>query len=85
MSEKPKQHFIKQEDAALLRECLSWCWKKAPPQVKFKVHDTLKRYAEKVGKYCECPARVFVGTENKFACLDCGKRHIDSKLKLLES
>lgn len=70
----PKDYpTVKQRDAAVLREGLSWCFKHSPPPVQQKIFETLKIYALKVGEYCECTDRADLGMGNS-ACLDCGKR-----------
>lgn len=68
------ENVIKQEDAALLRETLAWCFKRVQPPVQQKIIQTLTVYAAKVGVYCQCPNRADLGM-GKSACLDCGRRH----------
>ena len=72
MSDKPT---VNQEDSKILREALASVYKSAPPVIKQRIHDSLSQFAVSVGAYCQCPERVFVEKENKFACLDCGRRH----------
>jgi len=85
MKKLPPLTYIKQQDAALLREGLAWCYKISPPNVQKRIHGILKRYALEVAKYCECPERVYIKAEGKFACLDCGERHESAFLKALKT
>jgi hypothetical protein len=66
--------LILQRDAALLRERLSWAFKKAPPQIQAYVLEGLQRYASVVQRYCTHPQEVFIASEKAHACLDCGLR-----------
>ena len=67
--------MVKQRHAAILRECLAWASRRTPPTVQKKILTDLARYAQEVREYCECPQRVFIDREKKYACLDCGQRH----------
>ena len=74
-----EEPVVKQKDARILREALSWCCKHLPIEAQKKTHNALRDYAISVGKYCKCFDRSFVRKEKKFACLDCGRRHESAK------
>ena len=71
---KMNKPIVKQKDARILRECLAWCAKNAPPIVQLKINKSLKDYADAVRRYCTHPDTSFIVKENKFACIDCGIR-----------
>lgn len=66
---------ILQKDFRILRECLVWAQKQAPPHVKQLIHQKIIKFSESIKSYCTCPERVYVDKEGKYACLDCGQRH----------
>lgn len=86
--EKKKETTFKAKDVRLLRERLAWCFKKSPPQIQQQIHQTLIQFAANVSEYCQCEEKAFVAPENKYACLNCGKRHNspegDPKLDLVQ-
>jgi len=65
---------FKQKDVRILRECLAWCFKNAPPLVQTKIDTDLKYFATRIKPYCTHDENTFVKSENKYACLDCGTR-----------
>lgn len=75
---------FKADDVRILRETLVGVMKKAPPQIQARCHDALLRFAKSVSEYCKCEERVFVEHEQKFACLNCGRRHIKKEGQPLE-
>ena len=73
---KPKvETLYKNEHVRILRERLVWVYKRSPPQIQELINQSLLKFAEAVKEYCQCEERVWVKTENKFACLNCGTRH----------
>lgn len=77
-----KQGMIRQEDAAILRETLAWCFKHAPVQVQRKIHDALLRYSKAVESYCEHSQETYIAAEKRIACLDCGRRRLKTDLEI---
>lgn len=74
--------LIKQEHVRILRESLAWACRRSGGLVQQKLTEDLFRFAKAIQSYCQCSERVYVQTERKYACLDCGKRH--DKLTLIE-
>jgi hypothetical protein len=70
-----KKNYFRSEDVRILRECLSWVHKKSPALVQIKTLEALQRFAQRVRPYCVCEEISYVALEDKYACLDCGKRH----------
>ena len=87
MSIKNETNF-KVKDVRLLRERLAWVYKKCTPDIQTQITQTLLAFAKSVSEYCQCEEKVYIAKENKFACLNCGTRHIkaegDIKLKVVK-
>ena len=66
--------IFKAKDVRLLRERLVWALKRSPPQVQAQIHQTILLFAKNVAEYCQHEDYVFIGVENKNACLNCGTR-----------
>ncbi len=77
-----KLTLFKSQDVRLLRERLCWVMKKSPPHIQAQINDTLLRFAKSVSEYCRCEDRSYVAAENKYACLNCGKRTSLTNLKI---
>lgn len=73
---------IKHEHVRILREAVAWAIKKMPPHYRVKLMGDLARYGFGVAPYCEHVETVYIKSEAKDACLDCGKR-LD-RLKLVK-
>ncbi len=73
-TKKPKEHFVKQSDAKVLREAVAWACKRGDPSFQSHLMGALARYAVGVRVYCQHPDRVYVEVEKATACLDCGLR-----------
>ena len=84
MADQPKkpEPSFKHSDVRILRECLAWTAKQAPPLIQKKIISDLARFAKTVGPYCTHFEKVWIEREQKLACLDCGKR-VD-RLSLVE-
>lgn len=65
---------VDQAHARILREAIAKLTKLGNPFVTRICVTALSNYAKGVAPYCECVESVFITTENKTACLDCGKR-----------
>lgn len=68
------QRMVKHKDARLLRECLAGVFHIVTTDVKVKITNALRAYADQIEKYCDHSDRSWVAVEDRFACLDCGKR-----------
>lgn len=66
--------MVAQKHARILREALARCSKMGAGSVTRICIEALQKYALAVGMTCEHPETAFVETENKDACLDCGRR-----------
>lgn len=67
--------MVKQEHARILREAVAKLTKLGNPFVTSICVGALQQYARAIKPTCECVDTVFIATENKAACLDCGRRH----------
>lgn len=74
------EHTVRQKDAAILREALSWVMKHSHPLVAKHVDKALKQYANTVKPYCSHAQQAYVAVENMNACLDCGTRSTVSEV-----
>lgn len=73
------KHTVSQSHARILRECLAWCYRYAPPSIQQKIHQALSEYAKAIKKYCECPERCRTQKGDVWICLDCGQIRKNSK------
>jgi len=81
-TENKSEPSFKHSDTRILRECLAWTAKQAPPMIQKKIISDLARFAKSVAPYCTHFEKVWIEREQKLACLDCGKR-VD-RLSLVE-
>ena len=65
---------VRQSDARILREALSWVHKHTPAFIQQKVNEALFEYAKNLTKYCKHTDYSYINVEEKNACLDCGTR-----------
>jgi predicted helicase len=82
MSDKKesKETMFKAKDVRLLRERLAWCYKVSPVSIQQQIHNTLTKFSENIKEYCLCEEKAFVSRENKWACLNCGKRYTQAEV-----
>lgn len=74
MTDKKARTCFKNEDVRILREKLSWLYKKVPPPLQEQIAQALLAFAKSIEGYCKCEEKVHIALEGKDACLNCGKR-----------
>lgn len=69
-------------DVRILRETLAKLARFGHPLVARVASVALTKYAAQIKQYCQHPEKVFLPTENRDACLDCGNRSLPEVAQL---